>query len=116
MNDLLDTWALHQKWHVVPANNMNSRSRQRVWLAGLSCDSDDKYTASDGYVLLPRLEDLPPGQDQYLAIFDTGAYQDAFAAHHCLLSSPVKIILQNGLVTIARKRESSEDVGKIYGW
>ncbi len=116
MNDLLDTWAIHQKWHVVPANNMLTKKRQRVWLAGLSCDSDDKYTASDGYVLLPDLEDLQPNEDQYIAIFDTGAYQDAFASHHCLLSSPVKIVLQNGLVTIARRRETAEDVGKLFGW
>lgn len=116
MNDLLDTWAIHQKWHIVPANDMNAKRRHRVWLAGLSCDSDDKYTASDGYVLLPALEDLQPNEDLYIAVFDTGAYQDAFASHHCLLSSPAKIVLQNGLVTVARKRETAEDVGKLFGW
>lgn len=116
MNDLLDTWAIHQKWHVVSINHLNDKKKHRVWLAGLSCDSDDKYTASDGYVLLPRLEDLDPGEELYIAIFDTGAYQDAFASHHCLLSSPVKIVLQNGIVTVARKRESSEDVGRLFGW
>lgn len=116
MNDLLDTWAIHQKWHVVPVNNTTAKRRHRVWLAGLSCDSDDKYTASDGYVLLPCLEDLQPNEDQYIAIFDTGAYQDAFASHHCLLSSPAKIVLQNGLITVARRRETAEDVGKLFGW
>lgn len=116
MNDLLDTWALHQKWHVLPVNNMSATKKHRVWLAGLSCDSDDKYTASDGYLLLPRLDDLTPGDDQYIAILDTGAYQDAFASHHCLLSSPVKAVLQNGIVTIARRRETPEDVGKLFGW
>lgn len=115
MNDLLDTWAIHQKWHVVAVNQMKEK-RHRVWLAGMSCDSDDKYTAKDGYLLLPRLEDLPPGDDLYIAIFDTGAYQDAFASHHCLLSSPVKVALQNGIATIIRKRESAEDVGKLFGW
>lgn len=116
MTDLLDTWSIHQKWHVVPVNHMTAQKKHRVWLAGVTCDSDDKYTASDGYVLLPRIEDLPPGESQYIAIFDTGAYQDAFAMHHCLLSSPLKIVLQNGLVTIARKRETPEDVGKLFGW
>lgn len=116
MTDLLDTWSIHQKWHVVPVNHMDAAKRHRVWLAGLSCDSDDKYTASDGYVLLPRVEDLAPGENQYLAIFDTGAYQDAFAMHHCLISSPAKIVLQNGIVSVARKRESPEEVGKLFGW
>lgn len=116
MNDLLDTWAIHQKWHIIPVNNMDAKKKQRVWLAGLSCDSDDKYTTGDGYLLLPRLEDLAPGEDQYIAVLDTGAYQDAFTAHHCMLSSPSKIVLQNGIVTIARKRESPEEVSKMFGW
>lgn len=116
MNDLLDTWAIHQKWHIVPVNRINEKKKHRVWLAGLSCDSDDKYTARDGYLTLPRLEDLNPGEDLYIAIFDTGAYQDAFASHHCLLSSPLKLVLQNGIVTVARKRETADDIGKLFGW
>ena len=28
----------------------------------------------------------------YIAILDTGAYQDSLASHHCLLSSPAKLI------------------------
>lgn len=116
MNDLLDTWAIHQKWHIVPVNDMSAKKRHRVWLAGLSCDSDDKYTASDGYLLLPCLEDFGPEDSLYIAIFDTGAYQDAFSSHHCLLSSPAKIVLQNGIVTIARRRETPDDVGKLFGW
>lgn len=116
MNDLLDTWAIHQKWHITPVNNMDAKRRHRVWLAGLSCDSDDKYASSDGYLLLPSLEDLSEGESQYIAIFDTGAYQDAFSSHHCLLSSPAKIVLQNGIVTVARRRETPDDVGKLFGW
>lgn len=116
MNDLLDTWAIHQKWHIIPVNNMRAEKKHRVWLVGLTCDSDDKYTASDGYLLLPRLEDMPAGEDLYIAVLDTGAYQEAFFAHHCLLSSPAKIVLQNGIVTVARKRECPEDVAKLFGW
>ncbi|MBI2464346.1 hypothetical protein HYV57_05300 [Candidatus Peregrinibacteria bacterium] len=115
INDLLDTWAIHQKWHVVPVNNIDAPKRHRVWLAGLSCDSDDKYSG-DGYLLLPRLEDLEKGEDQYITVFNTGAYQDSFMAHHCFLSSPAKIVLQNGIVSVARKRESPDDVGKFFGW
>ncbi len=116
MNDLLDTWAIHQKWHVIPVNHLNYKKKERVWIGGLTCDSDDKYADADGYVTLPRLEDLQAGEDMYIAVLDTGAYQDAFAMHHCLLSSPAKIVLQNGLVTVARKRESPEEIGKLFGW
>lgn len=113
MNDLTDTWAIHQKWHIIPVNNMGARRLQKVWLTGSSCDSDDKYTAGGGYILLPKLEE---DTDQYLAILDTGAYQDSLASHHCMLSSPAKVIAQNGEVKIARKRETAEDVGKQFGW
>lgn len=116
MNDLLDTWAIHQKWHMVPVNHANAKRLQGVWLVGMSCDSDDKYTAGGEGISLPRLEDLPPGESLYFAVFDTGAYQDALESSHCLLSSPAKIIVQNGVVTLARKRETAEEVGKLFGW
>lgn len=116
MNDLIDTWAIHQKWHIVPVNHMTAEKLNPVWLAGASCDSDDCYTAGGGYINLPRLEDVKQGDYQYIALFDSGAYQDALASHHCLLSSPAKVIAQNGILTIARRRETPEDVGKLFGW
>lgn len=117
INDLLDTWAIHQKWHVVPVNHLDAEHLSRVWLAGSSCDSDDKYTGSGNYISLPRLEDLEQdGNSLYITFFDTGAYQDALASHHCLLSSPAKIIAQNGVITVARKRETAEEIGKRFGW
>jgi diaminopimelate decarboxylase len=113
MNDLIDTWAIHQRWHVIPVNNMATRRLEKVWLAGSSCDSDDKYTAGGGYILLPRLADV---DELYVAFLDTGAYQDSLASHHCLLSSPAKLIAQNGEIKLARKREAAEEVGKMFGW
>lgn len=116
MNDLLDTWSIHQKWHIVPVNHANAKRLQSTWLVGMSCDSDDKYTAGGEGISLPKLDELPPGENLYIAFFDTGAYQDALESSHCLLSSPAKIIVQNGVVTVARKRETPEEVGKLFGW
>lgn len=113
---LLDTWAVHRQWHVVPVNNLTAAKLTRTWLAGLSCDSDDKYTAGGSYILLPRLEDLDPGEKQYLAVLDTGNYQDGFTNHHCLNAAPAKVICQNGDVTLVHKRETPEEVGKLFGW
>jgi arginine decarboxylase len=113
MNDLLDTWAIRQKWHVTPVNYMTARKLEPVWFAGSSCDSDDKYTAGGEYIMLPRLSDC---DELYVAFFDTGAYQDALASHHCLLSSPAKLIAQNGEIKVARRREAPEEVGKLFGW
>lgn len=113
MNDLIDTWAIHQKWHVIPVNNMTTKKLEKVWLAGSSCDSDDKYTSGGGYILLPRLSEV---DELYIAFLDTGAYQDSLASHHCLLSSPAKLIAQNGEIKVARRREVPEEVGKMFGW
>ncbi|HRY63671.1 MAG TPA: hypothetical protein P5267_03670, partial [Patescibacteria group bacterium] len=116
---LLDTWAIHQKWHVTPANNMLANKFKKVWLSGCSCDSDDKYTNGGSYILIPKIESAEKegiNDPQYVVIYDTGAYQDALANHHCLISSPAKIIVQNGVITIARERETAEEVGQLYGW
>jgi arginine decarboxylase-like protein len=84
-----------------------------TWLAGSTCDSDDKYTAGGNYILLPKLHE---GEDQFIAMLDNGAYQDGLASHHCLLSAPMKITAQDGTIKIVRKRENAEAVGKIFGW
>jgi len=112
INDLKDTWTIHQKWHTIPVNNMHSPLKT-TWLAGSTCDSDDKYTDGGEYILLPKLHE---GQDQFIALLDTGAYQDGLSSHHCLLSNPMKIIAQDGVVKIARKRENAESIGKLFGW
>lgn len=113
---LLDTWAVHKQWHIVPVNNAAALKLTRTWLAGLSCDSDDKYTAGGSYVLLPRLEDLEAGGKQLIAFLDTGNYQDGFTNHHCLNAVPAKVVCQNGDVTLIRKRETPEEIGKLFGW
>ncbi len=112
INDLKDTWAIHQKWHIIPVNNMRE-SCQSVWLAGTTCDSDDKYTAGGEYVLLPKLDD---NKEQCLAVLDTGAYQDPMSSHHCLLALPMKISLSKGSVDVVRKRETAEVIAKMFGW
>lgn len=113
INDLPDTCLVHQRWHVVPANNMASRRLQQAWLSGSSCDSDDKYTAGGNHVILPKLEE---GTEQYVAVLDTGAYQDALASQHCLLAGPAKLEAENGRVYVVRKRETPEDIGRRFGW
>jgi len=112
MNDIKDTWAIHQKFHTIPVNNMHSPLKT-VWFAGSTCDSDDKYTAGGNYVLMPKLHE---GKNQLVAILDTGAYQDGLSSHHCLLSAPMKIVVADGTIKVARKRENAEYIGKLFGW
>lgn len=115
INDLADTWSVRrQKWNIIPVNYLNAKKLQRIWLAGSSCDSDDRYTSRGSYILLPRLTDI--NDDLFIAITDTGAYQDSFASHHCLLSSPAKLVATNGEIKLARRRETAEEIGKLFGW
>lgn len=116
MNDLPDTWAIEQKWAISPANNKNDGDLSEVWLAGSSCDSDDIYKGLNGTVTLPDYDMSESGQPMYIVVYDTGAYQDPLSMHHCMLSSPLKLIVENGHIVVARKRESAEDVGKNFGW
>jgi len=62
---------------------------------------------------MPKLHE---GKDQLVAVLDTGAYQDGLASHHCLLAAPMKIVAQGGEVKIARKRETPDAIGKLFGW
>ncbi|MFA5070094.1 MAG: hypothetical protein WC528_02330 [Patescibacteria group bacterium] len=116
MNDLMDTWAIHQCWHVLPVNHLMASKLNRCWLAGLSCDTDDKYIAHGHYILLPKITNLKEGESLYVAFLDTGAYQNALASHHCLLSWPARLLAENGVVRQIRRHETPDDVGKIYGW
>ena len=115
MNDLIDTWSIDQKWFVAPVNNKYDSSLNDVWISGSSCDSDDIYTGINDSIRLPDY-DYSSNDPFYVVFFDTGAYQDALASHHCMLSSPIKIIAENGHIVVARKRETPEDVGKEFGW
>ncbi len=116
MNDLIDTWAIDQKWFVAPISNNFDNKLNEVWISGSSCDSDDVYKGIGGSVTLPDYNYNESNESFYIAFFDTGAYQDALASHHCMLSSPIKVIAENGHIVVARKRESPEDVGKDFGW
>ena len=67
-------------------------------------------------MLLPRLEDLANDEDQYIAVLDTGSYQNAFTHHHCLNATPTHLVCHDGDVKVVRKRETPEEVGKLFGW
>jgi arginine decarboxylase len=117
MNDLLDTWSIGQKWAISPVNNKRDANLNEVWLAGSSCDSDDIYTGINGSITLPDYDsNNSDGEAMYIVVYDTGAYQTSLSAKHCMLSSPMKIVAENGHIVVARKHESPEDIGKNFGW
>ena len=117
MNDLCDTWAIDQKWFIAPVNNKKDDDLRDVWLAGSTCDSDDIYKGINGSVTLPDYNYSQNNNEPiYIAVFDTGAYEDALSMNHCLISRPQRIIVENGHVVISKKRKSPEEIGKELGW
>jgi arginine decarboxylase len=117
MNDLHDTWAIKQNWALSPANNKRDDETEEVWLAGSSCDSDDIFVGREGSITLPHYDsNNGDRQPMYIVVYDTGAYQNSLASKHCMLSAPMKIVVENGHIVISKKRESPEEVGKSFGW
>ncbi len=94
---LPDTWGIHQRYIMLAINNWD-REYQRVFLGGLTCDSEDYYSgeAHTNAIFLPKL--VPTDEDpQYIGFFHTGAYQESLGGfggiQHCLIPAPKHIII-----------------------
>ena len=97
---------------------------QRVFLGGLTCDSQDYYNAEAhaNAVFLPRLTDDNP---QYIGLFHTGAYQESLGGYggiqHCLIPAPKHIIIdidENGeyYTKLFAKEQSYKSMLKTLGY
>jgi arginine decarboxylase len=125
MTTLPDTWAIRQRFVQLPINNWD-REYQRVFLGGLTCDSQDYYNADarQNAIFLPRLyeSDETP---QYVGFFHTGAYQDTVGGYgglqHCLQPGPKHIIVdreENGdySTKLFSKEQTYKSMLKILGY
>jgi arginine decarboxylase len=123
MNTLPDTWATNQKFILLAINNWDAEY-ERVFLGGLTCDSEDYYN-NEGHtnaVFLPKLNEKEP---QYIGMFHTGAYQEAIAGYggiqHCLIPAPKHVLIdvdENGEITykLFSKEQSYKSMLKILGY
>ncbi len=99
MSSLPDTWALKQPFIILPLNGYDKPTK-RVWLSGLTCDSDDVYRSGeeDDTVVLPDIEYMEDGEELVIGVFMTGAYQDMLSGiggvHHCLLPEPGELVIE----------------------
>jgi arginine decarboxylase len=87
MTTLPDTWAINRRFLMLPVNRWES-NYERVFLGGLTCDSDDYYNSEQhlNAIYLPKFK---TNDDLYIGFFNTGAYQDNIGGHggvhHCLI-------------------------------
>lgn len=82
-----DTWAIDQVLPVVPLTRMNEEPTVNCSLVDITCDSDgklDQFVVDHGISNVLPMPQLKPGEDYYLGLFLTGAYQDVMGDMHNL--------------------------------
>lgn len=124
MTTLPDTWGIKQRFILLPINKWNEKY-QRVFLGGLTCDSQDYYNADAhaNAIFLPIMEDRD--DPLYIGFFHTGAYQESISGYggiqHCLQPAPKHIIIdrdENGDYTtkLFSKEQTYKSMLKILGY
>lgn len=109
MTTLPDTWGIKQRYIMLPINNWE-REYRRVFLGGLTCDSEDYYNSEvhQNAVFLPKLME---DETQYIGFFHTGAYQESLGGYggiqHCLIPAPKHIIID-------RDKEDNEYYTRLF--
>ena len=123
MTTLPDSWAINKRFIMLPINRWYS-TYERVFLGGLTCDSDDYYNSEQhsNAIYLPK---YTPNETLYIGFFNTGAYQDTLGGYgglkHCLIPGPKHIIIdkdENGEFTVEvfSKEQKPQDMLKILGY
>ena len=104
MTTLPDTWALNKRFIMLPLNRWGD-TYERVFLGGLTCDSDDYYN-HEQHVNAIYLPVFKKDEPLYIGFFNTGAYQDTIGGvgglHHCLIPDPQHVLIdrnENGELT-----------------
>ncbi len=120
---LPDTWGINQRFIMLPINHWDSEY-QRVFLGGLTCDSEDYYNADShaNAIFLPKLQKDDP---LYIGFFHTGAYQESIGGYggiqHCLIPAPKHVIIDKGpdgeyTTKLFAKEQSYKSMLKILGY
>ncbi len=123
MTTLPDTWAINKRFLMLPINNWNDEY-ERVFLGGMTCDSDDYYN-SEQHVNAIYLPKYRPDRKQYLGFFNTGAYQDSLGGfggiQHCLIPKPKHVLidrLEDGTLDdrVFAEVQSAERMMELLGY
>lgn len=123
MTNLPDSWAINKRFVMLPLNRWSSEY-ERVFLGGLTCDSDDYYNSEQhmNAIYLPRYNAEKP---LYIGFFNTGAYQDSIGGYgglqHCLIPNPKYLIIdrnENGELTyrIFSEEQKASAMMKLLGY
>lgn len=121
MTTLPDSWAISRRFIMLPVNGWD-KNYERVFLGGLTCDSDDYYNSEQhiNAIYLPKFSEM---KELFIGFFNTGAYQDSIGGyggvHHCLIPGPKHILIdrdENGEVVtkvFSEEQESAQMLGLL---
>ncbi len=124
MTTLPDSWAINKRFIMLPVNNWFDEY-ERIFLGGLTCDSDDYYNSEmhANAIYIPKFR---PGRPQYIGFFNTGAYQESLGGfgglQHCLIPHPKHVVIDKDEVTgelytkLFAKEQSYKSMLKILGY
>ncbi len=123
MTTLPDTWAISKRFIMLPVNNWNDEY-ERVFLGGMTCDSDDYYNSEQhiNAIYMPKYQEE---RKQYIGYFNTGAYQDTLGGfggiQHCLIPKPKHVLidrLPDGTFTdrVFAEQQSAERMLQLLGY
>lgn len=120
---LPDSWSISKRFIMLPINKWNS-PYERVFLGGVTCDSDDYYN-SEQHINAIYAPKFSPEEPLYIGFFNTGAYQEAIGGfggiQHCLTPAPKHILInktKEGKVStkLFSKEQSYKSMLKILGY
>jgi len=120
---LPDSWAINKRFILLALNRWQDEY-ERVFLGGLTCDSDDYYNSEQNLnaIYMPKYKDSKP---LYIGFFNTGAYQETIGGfgglQHCLIPSPKHILINKdaeGKITtkLFAPQQTSEQLLNILGY
>ncbi|MBK8227075.1 MAG: arginine decarboxylase [Flavobacteriales bacterium] len=123
MTTLPDTWAISKRFIMLPVNNWHDEY-ERVFLGGMTCDSDDYYNSEQhvNAIYLPKYNEE---KKQYIGYFNTGAYQDTLGGfggiQHCLIPKPKHVLidrLPDGTLvdSVFAEQQSAERMLQLLGY
>ena len=123
MTTLPDSWAINKRFILLPINKWDS-TYERVFLGGLTCDSDDYYNSEQhsNAIYLPKYS---ARDTLYIGFFNTGAYQDSLGGvgglQHCLIPTPKHVIIENDdegnfTTRLFKEEQDPNEMLKILGY
>lgn len=95
-----DSWAIKQLFPIVPIHRLNEVPSDFATLVDVTCDSDgkiDKFVDLKDDKATLELHKWRDGEEYYIGIFLTGAYQEVMGSHHNLFGHPdeAQVVIDN---------------------